>query len=64
MPVQCFINEALPQPTCGIHKVRLVQEQFDVREPFEGRVGTITAYVCPISRRVVSDPQLPSQAET
>jgi hypothetical protein len=46
-PGQCFLNEVQPQPTCGVHNVRL-----NTRQIATGK----NVYVCLVSGKVVPDP--------
>jgi CheY-like chemotaxis protein len=52
MPVQCFEKRDSDQPVCGVHNVRLVQDQvpIDANAPW---LGLISCSFCPVGRIVV-----------
>jgi hypothetical protein len=52
--VLCFRKKSSNPPLCGFHNVALVETQLpiDLNAPY---LGSITSYVCPVSRQVVED---------
>jgi hypothetical protein len=49
MRSQCFFDETFPEPTCGVHGVRLEEKEF------LGVFGAILAFGCPVSGLVVDE---------
>jgi hypothetical protein len=56
MGPHCFPKKDTNPPLCGVHDVPLVKEKISI-ELIISNSFPITCYVCPVSEKVVSDPE-------
>jgi hypothetical protein len=57
MEAPCFMKNGSVSPVCGIHGVVLERRDFPLDA--HAALGRIECLVCPVSNKVVSDPQKP-----
>jgi hypothetical protein len=55
MGPQCFVKEDPNLLICGIHNVPVVQGSIPI-DSNAPDLGRITCYICPVSKKVLSDP--------
>jgi hypothetical protein len=52
----CFRKKDSDPPVCGVHNVRLIQDETPL-DPLAPHLGKVTCLRCPVSRFVVLDSQ-------
>jgi hypothetical protein len=54
MGPQCFLKKDSNPPLCGVHNLPVTRESIPI-DPDVPDLGRITCFVCPVSRKVLSD---------